>query len=83
MAWVIAGQEPITGAGELIVRLLQAVLFGVGLAFPCGVIAQMAPTAAEEFKQTKCKQMADEKGRQHDRTSNDRRQGGFGRTETR
>jgi hypothetical protein len=44
------------------VRLLQAVLFGVGLAFPCGVIAQTAPTATEElFKQIKCKQMADEK----------------------
>ena len=43
------------------VRLLQAVLFGVGLAFPCGVIAQTAPTATEEFKQIECKQMGDEK----------------------
>jgi hypothetical protein len=38
------------------VRLLQAVLFGVGLAFPCGVIAQTAPTATAEFKQIECKQ---------------------------
>ena len=43
------------------VRLLQAVLFGVGLAFPCGVIAQTAPTATDEFKQIECKQMGDEK----------------------
>jgi hypothetical protein len=43
------------------VRLLQAVLFGVGLAFPYAVIAQTAPTATEEFKRIKCKQMADEK----------------------
>jgi hypothetical protein len=43
-------------------RLLQAVLFGVGLAFPCGAIAQPTPTATEEFNlRIKCKQMADEK----------------------
>jgi hypothetical protein len=46
----------------LIMRLLQAILFGVGLAFPCVVVAQTAPTATEEFNlRIKCKQMADEK----------------------
>jgi hypothetical protein len=43
-------------------RLLQAILFGVGLAFPCVVVAQTAPTATEEFNlRIKCKQMADKK----------------------
>ena len=42
-------------------RLLQAVLFAVGLVAPCGVVAQTAPTATEESLRVKCKQMADEK----------------------
>ena len=42
-------------------RLLQAVLFAVGLVAPCGIVAQTAPTATEDSLRVKCKQMADEK----------------------
>jgi hypothetical protein len=44
-------------------RLVQAVLLGVGLAALCShVVAQTPPTATEEFNlRIKCKQMADEK----------------------
>jgi hypothetical protein len=44
-------------------RLLQAGLFAVGLAAPCGVVAQTVPTATEESLRVKCKQMADEKAK--------------------